>query len=123
MKPPSSAQTSYKEVRKHKEQLVDFRKRKAKEHTPVYISGAEVEQVSSFRFQEATSQKICLGHHASPPSGSETVEFPKGIQEGKTPAVVPANRLQRSFFPVRLPVSTSMTYHLLNQSTVYHFCK
>ena len=37
-------------VNKTKRLIVDFRKKKAKTHTPVYISGAEVEQVNSFRF-------------------------------------------------------------------------
>ena len=38
-------------VSKTKELIVDFfRKKEAKKHTPVYISGAEVEQVNSYRF-------------------------------------------------------------------------
>ncbi len=37
-------------VSKTKELVTDFRKKERKTHTPVYISGAEVEQVNSFRF-------------------------------------------------------------------------
>ncbi len=37
-------------VSKTKELIVDFRKKEAKTHNPVYINGAEVEQVSSFKF-------------------------------------------------------------------------
>ncbi len=36
-------------VSKTKELIVDFRKKEAKTHKPVYINGAEVEQVSSFK--------------------------------------------------------------------------
>ncbi len=36
-------------VGKNKELIIDFRKKEAKAHTPVYISGAEVEKVNSFR--------------------------------------------------------------------------
>ncbi len=37
-------------VSKTKELIVDFRKKEAKTHKPVYINGAEVEQVSSLKF-------------------------------------------------------------------------
>ncbi len=37
-------------VRKTKELIIDSRKKETMTHTPVYISGAEVEQVNSFRF-------------------------------------------------------------------------
>ena len=37
-------------VSKTKELSVDFRKKEAKTHLPVYISGAEIEQVNSCRF-------------------------------------------------------------------------
>ncbi len=35
---------------KTKELIIDFRKKETKTNTPVYISGAEVEQVNSFMF-------------------------------------------------------------------------
>ncbi len=35
---------------KTKELIIDFRKKEAMTHIPVYISGAEVEQMNSFRF-------------------------------------------------------------------------
>lgn len=37
-------------VRKTKKLFVNFRKKEAKTDSPVYISGAEVEQLNSYRF-------------------------------------------------------------------------
>ena len=44
-------------ISKTKELIVDFRKKEAKRHTLVDLSGAEVEQVDSFR----SSQRLCHG--------------------------------------------------------------
>lgn len=44
-------------ISKTKELIIDFRKKEAKAQTPVYISGAEVEQVNSFRFLGITTTK------------------------------------------------------------------
>ena len=55
-------------VNKTKELIVDFRKKEAKTHTPVYISGAKMEQVNSFKSLgiKVSSQRTCPGCQTSP---------------------------------------------------------
>ena len=50
----------------HSEQsTVQHQQKEAKTHTTVYITGAEVEQVNSYRFLEVTiTENFC--HHTSP---------------------------------------------------------
>ncbi len=45
-------------VSKTKEMIVAFRKKETKTHAPVYICGAEVEQVNSLRFLEISSPRL-----------------------------------------------------------------
>ncbi len=52
-------------VSKTKELIVDFRKKEAKTHKPVFINEAEVEQVSFFSSWESTLQRTCHGLHIS----------------------------------------------------------
>ena len=53
-------------VSKTEEMIVDFRKKEAKTHTCVDITGADVERVNCFRLLGITI--IYLGHHPVPPS-------------------------------------------------------
>ena len=63
-------------ISKTKELQVDFRKKEAKTQTPVYMGGAEVEQLNCFRFSASTLLRVYYGHHASPPQLKKTREKP-----------------------------------------------
>ncbi len=67
-------------VGKTTELIIDFGKKEERTHTPVYISGAEVEQVNSFRFLGISITKnLSWTPHISHPGKerSETAGFLK----------------------------------------------
>ena len=74
---------------KSKELIFDFGTKKAKTHTTVYISGAELEQVNSFMFLGINVTKNlhlnCVLQHLQPGKREDKVVLPKESQEGKIP--------------------------------------
>lgn len=50
-------------ISKTKEMIVDFRRQQGDRHSPIHISNAELERVSSFKFFGVQLQRICPGHY------------------------------------------------------------
>ncbi len=104
-------------ISKTKELIIDFRKKEEKTHTPVYVSGAEVEQVNSFRFLGISITKnLSWSFHISTlvKKAQKRLYFPQKLKTAKFPCQVLVSFYRGAIFCVCSIKGLQLQFSLYN---------